>query len=706
MMVLIMLAGLLFVGCTDANVYTATGAEPFRPDRIAVPGRLCTEDTTGSKFPVKVLIMVDTSYAMFSGDPEYYRFSGPGSVPAPGSINAFIDRMRNQQNVSLGFAGISSVARPVAPVPPAFCQPPPCDAQQFFPVRDVDGGLVESQLATATGGERDLANAISQAESFITADMARASAGEILRSRYLVFMLLAGPPTNSDLARLATQVEDLKKFVYSKGALEFRLHIGCLFFGQESIDPRPAGFACHAEAGTVSCTCGGACSGTHSDNYCAACCAIAAGPPGYADWDAYNDAARDIYSSMAFAGDGLLREFECPASIEFRLNASTTSVRLKRKDIVAYNINSRLTVDGPVQDSDGDGLLDSEELEATPATLPDTWDSDGDGLSDRLEFRAFPRQNPMDNTDRPASCPDPAVLGIIPDQDLDMLNDCEEGLIQTSPSIPDTDGDGLPDALEFMSGTVPTAAADRLLDFDGDGIFNAQEVLEHTNPRANDGRLRGTEAYRTSITDLGIRTVATMEDLPELRAVTFRSASANVAGGAGLLRFTPGNPGTLEWSDARWQVPPPFAPVPQEIDRGTGEYTLYAENAMTGEQISVVVFVVEQWLPSTAVTVYPHISISERNCYDVRISNIKLVQTLAAETMLQPGSRHAEGTNHILIFFTQAPEDRLDSPGISKVAELPVIYRCTDPDVADSCARDPDSGFVQLSDADFAASVP
>jgi hypothetical protein len=81
------------------------------------------------------------------------------------------------------------------------------------------------------------------------------------------------------------------------------------------------------------------------------------------------------------------------------------------------------------------------------------------------------------------------------------------------------------------------------------------------------------------------------------------------------------------------------------------------------------------------------------------------MQTLEAEDILHDGSTHPNGTNHILIFFTQAPEDRLDSPGIAKIAELTVTFRCTDPDVIDTCVRVPEAGFVELTDADFASSV-
>jgi hypothetical protein len=290
------------------------------------------------------------------------------------------------------------------------------------------------------------------------------------------------------------------------------------------------------------------------------------------------------------------------------------------------------------------------------------------------------------------------------DRDVDLLKDCEEGLLQTSASIPDSDGDGLPDALEFFAGTVPTSADDRLLDFDGDGIINAQEVIEHTNPRTNDGGLRGGEGYRSTIADLGRRSVAFMEDAIDLRAVSFKSASPNVRGGAALLRWNAG-PGTLEWCDPRYQIPPPCTPVPTPIDRGTGDYTLYCECSGTGEQLSIEVFVVEPWLPDVDTTVNPLISVGERNCYDVRISNIKLMQSAPAEGQLHIGSQHELGTNHILIFFTQAPEDRLDSPGISKVAELTVTFQCSDPDNVDTCARNPADGFVEISDDQFAAAV-
>ncbi|MBI5509549.1 MAG: hypothetical protein HY903_12425 [Deltaproteobacteria bacterium] len=654
------------IGCTNADVYSASGNEPLRPDRIAITGRVCTDDATGTNFPMKGLVMFDATASMFNADLGNYRFCGSGGLCAPGSVSALIDRLSRQKNAYLGFARVGGISVGVVPVLPGTCGPNPCDAQQFFSARNVDTGAVQAGLSTLQGGLREVTNAISLAQSFIAADLARASAGEVLRSRYLIFMLFAGPPQGApvpDAAELADQVEALKRFVYARGALEFRLNVGLLSAGLTD-----------------------------------------------------RQAAIDRYAAMAFAGDGLFHEFAAPSNIDCQLDSAATTIRLVRKDIAVYNLNARLGPDGSALDSDGDGLTDSEELAAQIPTDPTLWDTDNDGIGDRLEFRAFPRQNPLDPNDRPGACLDP-LLYDISDKDLDLLNDCEEGLLQSSATIPDSDGDGLTDYLEFMSGTVPTSPDDRLLDFDGDGLANAQEVLEHTNPRANEGHRRGAEGYRNTIVDLGEREIATMEDAVELRAVTFRAASAGVKGGAGLLRWTvtaktmaadlrdaPAR--SLEWSDARWQqVGERYDPIPVAIDQGTGVYTLSAQNLATRERVSIDVFVVEEWLPATDVEVNPSILVSERDCYDVRFSNIKLMQTAEAVDSLHPGRLHEQGTNHILIFFTQAPSNRLASPGIAKVAEIPVRFLCADINNPETCARKPEGGFVTLDDSQFSASV-
>ncbi|MEL6339078.1 MAG: hypothetical protein AAFQ65_04175 [Myxococcota bacterium] len=659
--------------CTDAEIYSSTGLEPFQPDRVAIAGELCTEDTSGSRFPVKVLLVVDGSQDMFRADPNGERFFGP-----PGAISNFIERNRNQPNIRFGFVELASNAV-------ALPQP---NGQQFFRPQDPEIQLALTQLQTPPvdpqRSNRDVINALSQTESFIASDIANSPAGETLRTRYVVFMLLAGPPRPQvDTSILAQRTDQLRDFVLSRGALDFSLNIGLLYYGPRSIDLGVAPFNCYESIGACACP-----TVAVGDAYCAINCDVTSGA---VDYDAEVEEAQELYESITFVGNGTTELFPCPSTIDTSVDVVTASVQLVKKDIVAFNQNALLGETEVLADSDGDGLTDRDERNAgTDLTRPDT---DGDGLGDRIEFRLFPRQDPLLDTDRPRSCFNPGVGGTIPDLDFDLLNDCEESLIETSASIPDTDGDGLPDYLEIMSGNLPTSAEDRLLDFDGDGVPNGAEVLAHTNPRTNDGRLRDQESYRNQIVDLGNRVVPLMEDSDQLRAVTFLRSSENVVGGPAFLEWNP-DARTLAWSDARFASNPQYDPIPVQIT-GSGEYILEASTQLgidaNGDPVldfaAITVFVDADELPAFPVTASPLITLADLNCFDVRISNIKLVET--EPTVLDP----EPGLNRILVFFTQGPADRLDSPGIASVAEFRVRFQCTE----DGCSRTPGGATLPLN---------
>lgn len=705
---------LLLSACTDTDVYSALGGEPFLPDRLTLSGQLCTDDTAGKNFPAKILFVIDNSLQMSAADLDGARFSGGAGSPNPGSIAGIIARNDKQEHVRFGFVGVSDTSRAL-PAP---------DGQHFYGPLEPEVGEALIQLRVATSSRLDLVNAISQAGSFIANDLAESSAGEVLRSRYLVTMLFAGPDTsvldiNGNVVAgsvaplvegLVDQVEAIVEQVYAAGAMEIKWNVGLLHHGPRTIDQgdptEGVNYNCYTSdpATDPQCPC--------TNPSATQCAGPAYGEPYYCAVycdcqynrisEARMTAARSIYEAIAFAGGGIFREFPCPPNIDLGVDVASSDVQLVKKDIVAFNRNVRLGMNGPVLDSDGDGLSDIDELGIMPPTSPSNWDSDGDWLGDRLEYRTYPRQNPLDASDRPRSCEDLVIQGFPVDRDSDLLNDCEEDLLQTSRSIPDTDGDGLPDLLEFLSGMIPISPDDRLLDFDADGVKNAEEVLAHTDPRSHEGVQRGVESYRNYIGDLGSREVASMEPWPALRGIAFRRASPMVAGGQAYLRWRP-CVSTLEWSDSRYPVGPTvFTPQPMSIPV-SGVYTLYAV-APNGQQIWAELEVTRELLPTCEETDevigQPKLTIADRHCYDVRISNIKLMQTLAAN------GGNSEGINSVLLFFTQAPRTRLTSPGITKVAEVLVQFRCEDPTIPETCMREPSAGFIEITEDMMVTALP
>lgn len=76
---------------------------------------------------------------------------------------------------------------------------------------------------------------------------------------------------------------------------------------------------------------------------------------------------------------------------------------------------------------------------------------------------------------------DPTLVHAYPDSDMDGLLDPEEVTIGTVATTNDTDGDGLPDGLEFFSDGVDPLVDDGS-DVDGDGAPNSDELIAGTDP--------------------------------------------------------------------------------------------------------------------------------------------------------------------------------------------------------------------------------
>ncbi len=127
-------------------------------------------------------------------------------------------------------------------------------------------------------------------------------------------------------------------------------------------------------------------------------------------------------------------------------NNQTIKLTIATTDTATHPLN--ITCD-QVNDTDGDGILNSEDL-----------DDDNDGYSDVDENIA--KSNPLDANDKPL------------DTDRDMIPNFRDS---------DDDNDGISDILERANGLNPLNASDAQADFDADGFSNAIEISVGTDIR-------------------------------------------------------------------------------------------------------------------------------------------------------------------------------------------------------------------------------
>ncbi|MCK6546010.1 VWA domain-containing protein [Myxococcota bacterium] len=624
-------------GCTDASLYGKVGQEPLLADKVAFTGVLCTDNPATRKFPVKILFIVDAS--------------GQMSEAAPlGEHAAAIEQTLSQYlpiaNVYAGFIryddGATQLIREQnGRVTSGFTR---------------DGALIDQALTNLrnTTGARDLLGALSLARSVITGDAFQADRGPLSRTKYVVVHLTSSSPepaipnarcegvfptapANCELAILEKTVDDLRAQVLSLGAAELVFHT--VYLEQPIIeglpcDPRmPAAATCPEAPGLVCLR-----TGVREDaGRCVQPCDPAA-------------PLCTIYPT---------RNQCVTAALPDGTNASYCS----RGETACF--------DGV--DNDGDGRdLDCSELERFPwncgTTGPDGCENEcrsacraeklgiamslagggrhqritsADQLTfSRIDFRSTQRLFVMKELFAFNRNAMPADLELVADSDADGLSDTEEDDLGLDALEPDSDGDYFGDKLEHVLRTLgldPTRTTtiadcdDPSIDTDGDGLRDCEEKVLGSDRTLFDSDADG------------------FPDAVELRMGTNPIAND-----------------TLEDLDL--------------------------DGVSNGRELRAHTDVLSNDAKTRAELAYrPRITPlgptqDQRMCYDVRISNVTLVNT--RDRGFGPGN------NDIDIYFGQVPEGSLESYGVFHVAQVRVQYLPPD-------RRIPSSPAIDLVDGDF-----
>ncbi len=623
----------LFASCSDTNLYQI-GGEDFSADRLALTGRVCTSDPKEAGFPVRVVLLVDVAMGpVFAGfDPELVRIM---------ALRESLSIHNGNDAFSFAVIGYAASPRLLAPEEGFFTRNP----------GELDNAVAMLALPQGcmAGICRDYGSALDLVRSVIEGDMSQLTAGERSRTQYTVVHMTGGRPdpwtcsyeccdplvedcdySVCEYSVACTQtvlqehVIDLREDIEEGGALSFSFHTLFLAAGTEE----------------------------------------------------ENDQLEPILQEMAFVGAGRFERFNSADAITLDgIGLLKISSLLGPKAIVVSNKSTLPGLEEPQKDSDGDGMADSDE--AAFGTDPTLWDSDGDGIGDFIEVLiSF---DPLNAGENPAVC-----IGLegppFSDDDQDTLNECEELLIGTDGSLPDTDGDGIPDWMEVTSGT-DYLHNDALLDSDGDGVVNGTELKNHTDPRASDAASHLASSYRYDIVDEGVVSQAGISKPKAITGVTVSSAGGDTSGGLGTLAYSP-NPATLSWQD-----PQDSAAGPEVDVSGGGEFQISSSSVDELERW-IQVSVSPDLMPPEMKSEKLLVEMSDRHCLTFTVRNIRLVETV--------GDSNKSGRNDVFIYFAESPAGNLTLPGLFRVAHIPVVYH-------PETGREPSEPLVLVTDSEFVA---
>lgn len=435
--------GVAFSACADTELQPIPGAAATPKDnRLSLSGDFCADAPTPAEFPVRVLFVVDISQSMNISDPPSP--TCPTAVclsRRAQAVEDIVNKYPPGKGISYGLISFSSGSA---------IQTRDANGLGGFSDSDVEIKTKLPSLSNAVG-ETNFAGVLKTTYEMLQADMIALDATARSRARYVVVFISDGLPSprTSDQglpAEVRTGIIDIAGLQQQQRLAEIAFHTIYL-------------------AGPAT-------------------------PP------AVQLVAKELLAEMAHLGNGTFRAFESTENINLFYIDFTSFIRqFSLKRLVVSNSNEKALDGRNGLDTDGDGLLDEEEIFI--GTSPSLTDTDGDGFSDMLEFRlrnsGFDPLFPAD-----ADCGGQSDKK---DEDGDGLLNCEERYLGTSSRLIDSDADGYTDDTEVRVGTNPTIADDQM-DSDFDSAPNGLETLSHSDPLRNDVADFSKTAYRYNLTEI------------------------------------------------------------------------------------------------------------------------------------------------------------------------------------------------------------
>jgi len=389
----LLLTLLALSGCTEAQLQPEAVESKNLDDRLSLRGRVCTNPPDVTGFPVKVVFLIDSSGSMCVSD-------GPGSQASPGfcedigtelrqqgvttpgrvrALQSLMARFAKQENVSVALVPFESK---ISNAYPAFSETRP----NFVPASD--GELhariadLHNHLGKGTDYQGALADAYLRIETDIWRTVAAGGRAQLPRTKYVVILLTDGSPyprctsNDADLGANVYATADQPWGIWRDNPATF-CNAGSTVDvpGYRSGTDRNQNFQLFDAADQLL---------TLKDTYqvgevrlhtvllfneaAVALCDEACLSSLYNGMPSAEDArrvARWTLTELATRhGDGTFQEFTSQAALDLgSLDYASLASRFVQKTLLASNAHAASGADGPVLDSDGDGVPDAQDSE-------------------------------------------------------------------------------------------------------------------------------------------------------------------------------------------------------------------------------------------------------------------------------------------------------------------------------------------------------